>query len=114
MKLALLNKAGFTDDVEVEWIVRGLENFELNSYLGPLSRYESPPQLLKELVNASQFIDRKASKKPVDNNTTKPFEKKLKCFKCKGVDHAATNCPVKRKLKCFLCNDEGHMASKSW
>lgn len=49
-KVAMLNKAGFPEHTHVGWIARGLNNVEYLKYLGPLTNYESAPELLQNLV----------------------------------------------------------------
>lgn len=55
-KLARCNEAGMKTQEIIEWIVDGLDNARFRDYLGPLSRYEKPSQLLPDLQSGSTYI----------------------------------------------------------
>ncbi|KAK9711357.1 Zinc knuckle [Popillia japonica] len=97
------------DKETIEWIVHGLQNGRFRDYLGPLSRYEKPTQLLNDLKVGVKHILNTKNKvpQPTQKDTSKPDrggeitrEHKLKqitCFKCRGQGHYARNCPGKKK-----------------
>lgn len=113
----MLNKAGFPEHTHVGWIARGLNNVEYIKYLGPLTNYESAPELLQHLVTASNCIDKKTNEKhekrndnPVMNGTGKKSTD-IKCFKCKEKGHYSNKCPNTKRNLCFICKSAEHLAS---
>ncbi|KAK9692609.1 Zinc knuckle [Popillia japonica] len=109
------------DKETIEWIVHGLQNGRFRDYLGPLSRYEKPTQLLNDLKVGVKHILNTKNKvpQPTQKDTSKPDrggeitrEHKLKqitCFKCRGQGHYARNCPGKKKEE----TDSSHVSSTS-
>lgn len=115
-KLSKCNKAKMGTRETIEWIVEGLGSFQYRTYLGPLSRYHQPTDLLVDLQSGDDFIRErtipKASFMKKDNrreeykfghasgretsNDTPKFKRRSKdeiiCFKCGNAGHYARDC----------------------
>lgn len=112
----------------IEWIVEGLNNNGFKNYLGPLSRYSKPAQLLPDLVSGVHLTTNESKrsdgqKSDVNKNYRRQNDRKENgrtdpntgpkqrlCFNCRGKGHSANQCTKPRSNKCFTCDKTGHMA----
>lgn len=114
------------DDEIIQWMVRRINNDRYRDYLGPLTKYRQPADILPHIMAASTYIKDPeiiARKKFVanDNQNGRTFERKhfngsrltndnkaMTCFRYSSEGHLSRNCPQKRSVVCFRCSKPGH------
>lgn len=123
-KLSRCNRAGMDDNEKIQWVVRGIGNDRYRDYLGPLSNYKKPADLLPHLISANDYIERdkeknvhKSNENPVvkhtrTTGTSNPNKTSLICFRCRVAGHTSKECTKKPTVTCFRCSKPGHKASE--
>ncbi|KAK2579989.1 hypothetical protein KPH14_012295 [Odynerus spinipes] len=100
------------DREAIEWIVDGLNNPRYRDFLGPLSRYKRPSELLADLRYSNlNFKEIPAVAERRQVNRPAQFSAQLTCYACKQPGHTARTCPRARPLpSCYKCGQSGHMS----
>ena len=97
----------------IEWILSGLYNNRYHEFLGPLSRYKEPHDLLPDLKAGSFYI---RDNPPMRSDDYRKGEKresdpgKLNCYTCKESGHIRCDWPKLKTGKCFKGGEAGHFA----
>jgi len=119
-KLSKCNRAEMSDNEIIQWIVRGIGNDRYRDYLGPLSNYKKPTDLLTHLMSANDYIERDKEKntqklnensvgKQTRTTGTSDIKKtSLICFRCRVTGHTSRECTKKPTVTCFRCSKPGH------
>jgi len=119
-KLSKCNRAEMSDNEIIQWIVRGIGNDRYRDYLGPLSNYKKPADLLPHLMSANDYIERDKEKntqklnensavKQTRTTATSDMKKtSLICFRCRVTGHTSKECTKKLTVTCFRCSKPGH------
>ncbi|KAL4113911.1 hypothetical protein QTP88_017465 [Uroleucon formosanum] len=119
-KLSKCNRAEMSDNEIIQWIVRGIGNDRYRDYLGPLSNYKKPADLLPHLMSANDYIERdkeKSTQKLNENSawkqtrttgTSDTKKTSLICFRCRVTGHTSRECTKKPTVTCFRCSKPGH------
>lgn len=128
-KISKCNLAKMDDAETIQWLVRGLGNTRYRDYLGPLTKYERPAELLPHLITANEYIrdkneypngnSNKKFQKVIDtkNNHSPPNGQSAKtstviCFRCRKVGHTSKECLKKSPVVCFRCSKPGHKSNE--
>ncbi|XP_076390250.1 uncharacterized protein LOC143264943 [Megachile rotundata] len=90
----------------------GLNNVRFQDFLGPLSRYEKPSDLLRDLRGASKHLHTVTNPNRNESQGSTTYNRQgPRCYACKQTGHTARNCNGQRiTAKCFKCGEEGHLA----
>ncbi|XP_076299604.1 uncharacterized protein LOC143218356 [Lasioglossum baleicum] len=108
-KLAKCNRAQMGDREAIEWIADGLNNPRFRDYLGPLSRYKKPSELLADLRSANLYWKETAKTEESRNNPGPRDDNQPRCFACKQQGHTVRTCPkATQSITCFKCGKSGH------
>lgn len=123
-KLSRCNRAKMDDGEIIQWIVREIGNYRYRDYLGPLSNYKRPSELLPHLILASDYIKyekEREVRKPIGNTNTK-YTRTMGandsnksheiCFRCRVVGHTSKECTRKTTIVCFRCSKPGLKSSE--
>lgn len=121
-KLSKCNNARMESREIIEWIVDGLDNPQYRSYLGPLSRYNHPTDLLPDLKSGSNFI--REYTRPVSKPTFPKrqghhfsyqqkenmgkFDRTLRSENSRETQ--VNKFKDTKPIVCFKCGNEGHYA----
>jgi len=123
-KLSRCNRAEMSDNEKIQWLVRGIGNDRYRDYLGLLSNYKKPAELLPHLISANDYIENDKEKnlrKPNDNSaalqprtsgTCNLNKTSLICFLCRIAGHTSKECTKKPTLICFRCSKPGHKSNE--
>ncbi|XP_076391404.1 uncharacterized protein LOC143265125 [Megachile rotundata] len=96
----------------IEWLTDGLNNVRFQDFLGPLSRYEKPSDLLRDLRGASKHLHTVTNPNRNESQGSTTYNRQgPRCYACKQTGHIVRNCNGQRiTAKCFKCGEEGHLA----
>lgn len=123
-KLAKCNRAKMDDCEIIQWIVRGIGNDRYRDYLGPLSNYKRPSELLPHLISANDYIkcdkERELRKQTGHSNakftrsseTNETKKTSIVCFRCRVAGHTSKECSKKPTIVCFRCSKSGHKSNE--
>lgn len=123
-KLSRCNRADMGDNEIIQWVVRGIGNDRYRDYLGPLSNYKRPAELLPHLISANDYIEndkernaRKSNESSAVRHTRTPGtsnsnKTSLICFRCRVAGHTSKECTKKPTVVCYRCSKPGHKSNE--
>jgi hypothetical protein len=122
-KLSRCNRAKMDNVETIQWVVHGIGNDRYRDYLGPLSIYKRPSELLPHLISASEYIkcdkEREIRKQSLSINvkprTLEMSDSKkssIVCFRCRVVGHTSKECTKKANIVFFRCSTPGHKSNE--
>lgn len=126
-KIAKCNLAKMEDAETIQWLVRGLGNTRYRDYLGPLTKYQRPDELLPHLITANEYIRDKVEHSSLNSKFQKTLNLKndhsshddqatkkssVICFRCRKPGHTSKDCTKKTSIICFRCSKPGHKSNE--